>query len=190
MPCAWRPASPSLEALHEDSRVVIIAGRFVYNKLRLNVLLNTDSGSETTATTLASIFFYLAKYPATLKKLQDQLDRAIPHGASDWSYEKAKSVTFIDDIINEALRLKPALLTGGYRCTPPQGLQVDEVYIPGDINVFVPMQLIQNDERYYVNAQEFIPERWGERKNEMATSDAPFFPFSLGGSHFLFNHIE
>ncbi|EED16249.1 benzoate 4-monooxygenase cytochrome P450, putative [Talaromyces stipitatus ATCC 10500] len=155
-------ASPSLESLHEDSRVVIIAG------------------SETTATTLASIFFYLAKYPSTLKKLQHLLDQAMPGGAADWSYEKAKSVTFIDDIINETLRLKPALLTGGYRCTPAQGLQVDDVYIPGDINVFVPVQLIQTDERYYANAQEFIPERWGERKDEMATGDAPFFPFSLG----------
>lgn len=139
--------------------------------------------SETTATTLASIFYFLAKYPSTLKKLQGLLDQAMPGGASDWSYEKAKSVTFIDDIINEALRLKPALLTGGYRCTPPEGLQIDEVYIPGDINVFVPTQLIQTDERYYPKAQEFIPDRWGEQKVEMATGDAPFFPFSLGLFH-------
>lgn len=104
----------------------------------------------------------------------------MPGGSADWSYEKAKSITFLDDIINEALRLKPALLTGGYRCTPAQGLHIDEVFIPGDVNVFVPMQLIQMDERYYANAQEFIPERWGERKDEMATGDAPFFPFSLG----------
>jgi cytochrome P450 len=159
----------------------------VYYALRLRFFSNTYSVSETTATTLASIFFYLAKYPTTLKKLQVQLDQAMPGGASNWSYEKVKSVTFIDDIINETLRLKPALLTGGYRCTPAQGLQVDEVYIPGDINVFVPMQLIQTDERYYANAREFIPERWGERKIEMATNDAPFFPFSLGWSYFPFS---
>lgn len=94
--------------------------------------------------------------------------------------KRPNQLLFVDDIINEALRLKPALLTAGYRCTPAQALQVDEVYIPSDINVFVPTQLIQTDERYYVNAQEFIPERWGERKKEMATGDAPFFPFSLG----------
>lgn len=110
----------------------------------------------------------------------------MPGGASDWSYEKNKSVTFVDDIINEALRLKPALLTGGYRCTPVQGLQVDEVYIPGDINVFVPTPFTQTDERYYVNAQEFVPERWGERKNEMATGDASLFLFSLGWFYFFY----
>ncbi|KAL1961494.1 hypothetical protein VTN77DRAFT_1673 [Rasamsonia byssochlamydoides] len=153
-------ASPSEAALHEDSRVVIIAG------------------SETTATTLATVLFYLAKYPATLQKLQRLLDEAMPDG--NWSYEKVKSVTFIDDIINETLRLKPALLTGGYRVTPAKGIQVDEMYIPGDVNVFVPMQLIQTDDRYYKKAHDFIPERWNERREEMETDNAPFLPFSIG----------
>lgn len=36
----------------------------------------------------------------------------------------------------------------GYRVTPAEGLQVDEVYIPGDVNVLVPTQLIQAHERY------------------------------------------
>ncbi|KAL2004524.1 hypothetical protein VTN00DRAFT_3409 [Thermoascus crustaceus] len=155
-------ASPSVASLHEDSRVVIVGG------------------SETAATTLATVLFFLAKYPAVLQKLQHLLDEAMPGGAKDWSYDKVKSITFIDDIINETLRLKPALLTGGYRVTPTKGLQVDEVYIPGDVNVFVPIQLIQTDDRYYMDAHKFIPERWGERRDEMDTDSAPFLPFSLG----------
>ncbi|OCL07514.1 putative benzoate 4-monooxygenase cytochrome P450, partial [Glonium stellatum] len=154
-------ASPSEAALHEDIRVVIVAG------------------SETTASTLANIFYYLAKYPATLRKLQNFLDQSMPGGASDWSYEKVKAITFIDHIINETLRLKPVLLTGASRVTPAKGLQVDEVYIPGDTNVFVPAQLIQTHPRYHSQALEFVPERFGERKKEMDTEDAPFFPFSL-----------
>lgn len=104
----------------------------------------------------------------------------MPNGPKDWTYEKVKSISFIDDIINETLRLKPALMTGGYRVTPSKGLQIDEVYIPGDVNVFVPMQLIHKDKRYYENAEEFIPERWGERREEMGTDGAPHFPFSMG----------
>ncbi|GME28827.1 putative benzoate 4-monooxygenase cytochrome P450 [Neofusicoccum parvum] len=154
-------ASPSEEALHEDSRVVIIAG------------------SETTATTLATVLYYLAKYPAVLKKLQSKIDAAMPT-AADWTYDKVKSITYIDDIIHESLRLKPALLTGGYRVTPPEGLQVDEQYIPGDTNVFVPVQLIHTDPRYWKQAEDFVPERFGERRDEMGTDGAPFIPFSLG----------
>ncbi|KAF4302301.1 putative benzoate 4-monooxygenase cytochrome P450 [Botryosphaeria dothidea] len=154
-------ASPTEEALHEDSRVVIIAG------------------SETTATTLTSILYFLAKHPAVYRKLQSHVDAAIPTPI-DWTYEKVKSITYIDDIINETLRLKPALMTGGYRVTPPQGLQIDEQYIPGDTNVFVPVQLIQTDDRYWKRAAEFVPERFGEKRIEMETDGAPFIPFALG----------
>jgi len=155
-------ASPTEDSLHEDSRVVIIAG------------------SETTATTFAAIFYYMCRYPSVLRKLQGLLDAAMPNGPRDWSYEKAKSVTYLDDIINETLRLKPALLTGGYRVTPVNGIQVDEVYIPGDTIVFVPTQLIQTDPRYYADPLEFIPERQGERREEMKTDGAPYYPFSTG----------
>lgn len=156
-------APPTEAALHEDSRVVIIAG------------------SETTATTLASVLYYLAKNPAVLAKLQRQLDEAMPGGSNDWTYEKVKAVSYLDDVIQETLRLRPAVLTGGYRVTPAEGIQVDEVYIPGDVNVFVPVQRIQTDERYYVDPKNFVPERWNEKK-EMCSEGAPFFPFVLGES--------
>lgn len=155
-------AAPSRLALNEDSRAVIIAG------------------SETTATTLATVLYYLARHQSVLAKLQQKLDEAMPGGADDWSYDKVKDISFIDDIINETLRLRPAVMTGGYRVTPAEGLQVDEVHIPGDTIVFVPVQLIQTDERYYEEAKEFIPERWSEKRHEMKTDGAPFIPFLTG----------
>lgn len=104
----------------------------------------------------------------------------MPNGAQDWSYDKVKSVIYLDDIITESLRLKPPLITGGYRVTPADGLQIDEVYIPGDVNVFVPFQLIQTDERYWQQPLDFIPERWNERKEEMGTDETLLVPFSGG----------
>ncbi|KAF2202071.1 cytochrome P450 67 [Delitschia confertaspora ATCC 74209] len=155
-------ASPSPEALEDDSRVVIIAG------------------SETTATTLAAVLFFLAKYPEKQKKLQRLLDEAMPGGYSEWDYEKVKATQYVDDFISETLRLKPALLDGGPRQTPPQGITVDEVHIPGGVNVLVPIGLIQKDKRYWQDAEEFIPERFTEKRAEMGTDNAPYLPFSLG----------
>ncbi|OJJ07200.1 hypothetical protein ASPVEDRAFT_88453 [Aspergillus versicolor CBS 583.65] len=154
-------AAPTANALHEDSRAVLVAG------------------SETTATTLASILYYLCKNPKTLSKLQRLLDEAMPGGSTEWAYEKIKNISYLEDIINETLRLRPAVLTGGYRVTPPEGMQVDEVYIPGDVNVFVPTQLTQTDERYYTDAKSFVPERWTEDR-EMIQEEAPYFPFLYG----------
>ncbi|KAJ4350581.1 hypothetical protein N0V95_004632 [Ascochyta clinopodiicola] len=154
-------ASPSPEALEDDTRVVIIAG------------------SETTATTLAGALYYLAKCPEKQRKLQSLLDQVI-EGNNAWSYEKVKSVTYLDDWISETLRLRPALLTGGPRETPSKGVQIDEVFIPGNTNVLVPVSLIQRDPRWWQEAQEFVPERFGERRAEMGTDQAPYLPFSLG----------
>ncbi|KAJ5946808.1 hypothetical protein N7454_003647 [Penicillium verhagenii] len=154
-------AAPTATALHEDSRAVLIAG------------------SDTTATMLASTIYFLAKYPAVQAKLQQKLDEAMPGGSAEWSYEQAKSVTYLEDVITETLRLRPSVLVGASRVTPAQGLQVDEVHIPGDVNVFVPIQLLQTDERYYEQAKTFVPERWHEKK-EMVCEDAPFFPFVIG----------
>ncbi|VUC23528.1 unnamed protein product [Clonostachys rosea] len=154
-------APPSKEAFNEDSRVMIVGG------------------SGTTATTLTTTLFYLIKNPAILHKARTQVDFALPN-SEDWTYENVKKITYIDDIINEALRLKPPVLVGGPRVTPANGLQVDKKFIPGDVNVIVPIQLLQTDPRYWKRSKEFIPERFGEKREEFGTSDAPFFPFQLG----------
>ena len=104
----------------------------------------------------------------------------MPNGPKSWTYDKTKPITYIDDIIHESLRLRPPVSSSGYRVTSSKGLQIDEVFIPGDVNVFVPPQIIQTDERYYKFSKQFIPERWGEKKVEWGTDKAPYFPFSLG----------
>jgi cytochrome P450 len=78
------------------------------------------------------------------------------------------------------MRLKPPVITGGYRVTPKEGLQVDEVWIPGDVNVITPIEMIQTDERYWVDAKKFVPERWGEKKAEMGTDESLLVVFSGG----------
>jgi cytochrome P450 len=110
----------------------------------------------------------------------------MPRGYSQWSYEKVKSITYVDDFINETLRLRPALLTGGARVTPAKGIQIEDTYIPGDTNVVVPVSLIQRDPRWWQRADEFVPERFGEAREEMGTAQAPYLPFSLG-QYFPFN---
>jgi cytochrome P450 len=163
--------------------VVVVAGRSVHCTITPSIRHTlTLIFSDTTAISLANTIYYLAKHPGVLTKLQAQLDEVMRGGPEDWTYDKAKRVTYTDDIINESLRLRPAVMTGGYRVTPSRGLQVDEVFIPGDVNVCVPPQLIHTDERYYKAPNGFIPERWGERKVEMGTDEAPYYPFSMGES--------
>ncbi|ETS80880.1 hypothetical protein PFICI_08409 [Pestalotiopsis fici W106-1] len=155
-------AAPSPQAIEDDARIILLAG------------------SDTTATTLSHCLFLVVKYPHEQKKLQALLDATMPGGADDWTFEKVKSIKYLDDFISETLRVKAALTLAGPRETPAGGLQIDEVHIPGGVNVLVPAGQIHRDPRYWKQADEFIPERWGERREEMGTDGAPYLPFLLG----------
>jgi cytochrome P450 len=97
-----------------------------------------------------------------------------------WDYSKLKTVSYLDCVINETLRLKPPVIQGLPRETPAQGVRVGETYIPGNVIVSIPTLLIQRDPRWWKQPNEFIPERFTERKMEMETVDAPWIPFQIG----------
>ncbi|KAH6619026.1 cytochrome P450 67 [Boeremia exigua] len=158
-------ASPTRKSLLEDTRGVVIAG------------------SDTTASTLANVLFCLAKHIDVQRKLRNMLNETMPQGYSDWQYASIKDISYIDDIINETLRLKPPIIQGTPRETPAEGLQIGDVWIPGHVNVLVPTISIQRDPRWWKEPNHFVPERWHERKNEMGTEDAPWMPFQRGLHH-------
>lgn len=126
------------------------------------------------------MLYYLAKHPQIQRKLQDFIHEAIPGSYTAWNYEKVKTITYIDDIINEALRLKPPVVTIPPRETSSKGLLIGDTFIPGNVNVFVSNILIHRDPRWWKQPEEFIPERWGEKREEMGTDRAPYFPFNIG----------
>lgn len=48
------------------------------------------------------------------------------------TYACVKQVPLLDGIINECLRLYPSIPYSFQRLTPPEGLTIGSVYIPGD----------------------------------------------------------
>jgi cytochrome P450 len=85
-------------------------------------------------------------------------------------------VPYLDWVINETLRLRPSVPGGLARVTPPEGLMVDDVFIPGDIVTSVPTYTMQRDERYWPDALSFKPERW----EGLHTEKVPWIPFTRG----------
>lgn len=80
------------------------------------------------------MFFHLAKDQILYKTLQAELD-----ALEDLTQESLTGVTLLDAMINETLRLHPAVPSGLQRLTPPEGLQINDTYIPGDVIVCIPM---------------------------------------------------
>ncbi|KAJ5663234.1 hypothetical protein N7507_003965 [Penicillium longicatenatum] len=135
------------------------------------------AGSDTTAATLTNVFFELARDPKLQKSLQSELD-ALP----DLSTDRLTGLKYLDAIINETLRLHPVIPSGLQRLTPPEGLQIGETYIPGDVMVAVPMHALFRDERVFGFPDEFRPERWTSEP-ELVKDASAFIPFGAGTSH-------
>ena len=102
------------------------------------------------------------------------------------------------------MRLHASVTTGGSRMTPKEGLQVGNLYIPGNVNLFIPPHALHlgkslyisyhhfmhagnktcsryTDERYFERASEFLPERWTTAP-ELVKDKRAFAPFTIGMS--------
>ncbi|KAK3987119.1 Tryprostatin B 6-hydroxylase [Cladorrhinum sp. PSN332] len=142
--------------LHGDAQLIVIAG--------------TDS----VAATLTHMFLELAHRPALMKALQTEFD-ALP----DLSHDNLMTISLLDAVINETMRLHPPVASGTQRVTPPEGMHVGDNYIPGDTIVYVPSYTVFRDPRNFQYPTEFIPERWTTRP-ELVKNKSVFIPFNIG----------
>ncbi|KAB5559532.1 cytochrome P450 [Coniochaeta sp. 2T2.1] len=152
----------SIYDLYTDAETVLIAA--------------TDTG----AASMAWIFYYLAKYPVVKCKLLSELKPAFGKTlAGEYTDNNLAQVEYLNAVINEALRIKPVGGIGSPRLTPPEGITVDGVWIPGHVQAFCPPWLLCRSEKYFVHADEFIPERWTTRP-ELVVDKRAFIPFNAG----------
>lgn len=97
----------------------------------------TDCFSDTTAATLTNAFYYITKNPVHIKRLREELD-PLRLANGTFNFKDLQGAAHLNAIINETLRLQPPVPAGLYRKTPPEGININGLHIPGDINVSVP----------------------------------------------------
>ena len=93
------------------------------------------AGSETTATALSCITYYLLRTPAALQKLQQEI-----YGRFN-SYEEITAVStnglkYLQAVCLEGLRLYPPLPFALPRVVPEGGDYVDGQFVPGGVSCF------------------------------------------------------
>jgi cytochrome P450 family 628 len=138
------------------------------------------AGSDTTAGTLTCLLYLLARHPAVYRKLQTELDQlAASIGRSPDNQDLAR-LPYLQACIDECMRLFHPIPSGMQRVTPPEGLTVDSTFIPGDTLVQMPWHILHRDPRCFARPDEFIPERWTSRREELVLAASVFQPFGVG----------
>ncbi|KAI0067778.1 cytochrome P450 [Artomyces pyxidatus] len=157
---------PSFEELTADGTLAIVAG------------------SDTSATVLTALFYYLVRRPAAYKRLQEEIDFVFPRGVETTDAAKLSDMTWLNGCINEASRLVPPVPSGGQR-TVLRGAGpkvIGKHVVPEGTQVFVHTYSIHRDPRNFSSPDVFLPERWLSRIPQEITAHNPaaLFPFSYG----------
>lgn len=95
------------------------------------------------------------------------------------SYESVKNLPYLQDVVNEGLRLFSAVGVGLPRVVPEGGLTIlGHTFPPGTV-VSVPVYVVHRDKAAWGDdVESFNPDRWAKGdKTEMMRA---FAPFSIG----------
>ncbi|OKL55488.1 hypothetical protein UA08_09188 [Talaromyces atroroseus] len=165
------PRPDLLGHLLKNTKEDAIGRELLDNEARMII----GAGSDPAASSLAVLLILLAENPEYQVKLREEIDQAFENN----TYACGKHLPLLDGIINESLRLYPSVIFQNQRLTPPEGLTIGSVYIPGDTIICLGPYQQGRDKRNFVDPDEFIPERWTTQP-ELILNRTGFFPFSLG----------
>ena len=106
--------------------------------LQVDTRLIIAAGSDTTTAALTHMFFYIASDP----QKQDEIRREVKAAYSDGKAQAFQDAPLLNGTISEALRLHPPVPSGLQRLTPSEGINIGEVFIPGDAVIRLPQYVM------------------------------------------------
>ena len=144
---------------------------------------NIFAGSDTTAITLRAVFYFLLKNPDKLNVLLYELQNSdLGPEEQIVSWGKARNLPYLSAVIQESLRLHPAVGLPLERIVPAQGLQLNDIFIPAGTIVGATAWAIHSKEAIFgTDPHRFRPERWLEVSEAKRTEmNNALFSFGMG----------
>jgi len=133
------------------------------------------AGSETTATTLSAITYYLLKHADIYQKFREEIRNQFST-YDEITSNKIGPLPMLHAVINEAMRLYPPVPFGPPRLSP--GAYVDGRWVPKGTEVSVTPWAISRDPSCFHDPEKFLPERWLDSR--CTDNREAFQPFHLG----------
>ena len=96
------------------------------------------AGSETTATLLSAVTYYILTNQKVLTKLVDEV-RTTFSKEEDINMISVNQLKYELAVLDEAMRIHPPVPVGTMRQTPPEGATIDGHWVPGDVSSIPPI---------------------------------------------------
>ncbi|KAF6839218.1 cytochrome p450 [Colletotrichum plurivorum] len=136
-------------------------------------------GSETTATLLSGVTYFLLSNKHVLTKLVEEV-RTTFQSEKDINIVPVGKLRFMLACLDEALRMYPPIAMGLPRVTPKAGATICGRFVPVDTTVAVHQWAIHHNEAYFRDPFSFRPERFLADPDFASDNREAFQPFHLG----------
>lgn len=148
-------------------------------ELTAEALTQLIAGSDTTSNTSCALLYHCLANPYVIKKLQAELDQALPEMDVVPQFSQVKDLPYLDAVIKETMRIHSTSSLGLPRVIPPgPGITLNGHHFPQGVVLSVPAYTIHHSKQIWgPDADQFRPERW-EKMTEQ--QKAAFIPFSYG----------
>ncbi|KAH8653784.1 cytochrome P450 [Xylariales sp. PMI_506] len=128
-------------------------------EMHSNAELFMLAGSETTATLLSGLTFFLLVSPDKMALLRKEV-RDSARDLGDLTLDNLASLKYLNACIKEALRMYPPVPIGSPRVVPEGGKVILGRWIPAETRVSVHHWSTYHSEFNFHNPKKFVPERW------------------------------
>ncbi|XP_063378800.1 cytochrome P450 6B6-like [Cydia fagiglandana] len=150
----------SIERRNPDGTPVTVEMEMDLKMMAAQVFIFFAAGFETSSSATSYTLHQLAFNPELQLKIQLEIDEVLQKYDDKLCYDAVTEMTLLSMAFKEAMRMFPSLGVLNRVCARPYtfpelGLTVD----PG-VRIVIPLEALQNDEKYFDNPREFRPERF------------------------------
>ncbi|RFU79370.1 cytochrome p450 [Trichoderma arundinaceum] len=150
-----------------------------FQELSVNAGILIIAGSETTATALSAATYYLGLNPEPLRKLCDEVRSAFTT-EEEIDLISVGRLNYMLAVLNEAMRLHAPVPAPTPRTINEHGDTLGGYFVPPGTDIDIWYWTMFHHPDYWVQAEDFIPERWlGDPRFENDKRQI-FTPFSVG----------
>ncbi|KAL1396483.1 hypothetical protein pipiens_001043 [Culex pipiens pipiens] len=141
-------------------------------------------GFETSSIAMAFVLYEVARNPDVQKQLREELLKA-SNDQGSISYDTLLELPYLEQVINESLRLWPPAAFLSKKCTEPIELDLtssQKVRIEKGVFAMIPIWSIHRDPEYYENPTTFNPDRFSPEQGGASPyrEKGCFIPFGDG----------
>lgn len=171
------------EDITEDNRDQSV---LTFNEIAAQCFIFFVAGYETSSTTMSYCLYELAKNQEIQDRLRAHIHAVLEKHNNEITYEVLQEMPYLDQVINETLRLYPPLSIL-QRKVVKQYKVPDSSYVlnPG-FAVFISVYGMQRDEKYFEDPLKFDPDRFSP-ENLHKIQPFSYIPFGEGKTTFYYD---